>query len=30
MLAPNGEATATCKGNELTLKTERLTLNLQK
>ena len=30
VLAPNGEATATCKGDELTLKTERLTLDLQK
>ena len=29
VLAPNGEATATCKGDGLTLKTERLTLDLQ-
>jgi len=30
VLAPNGEATATCNGDKLTLKTERLTLNLEK
>ncbi len=30
VLAPNGEATATCDGDKLTLKTERLTLSLQK
>ena len=30
VLVPSGEATATCKGDGLTLKTERLTLDLQK
>ena len=30
VLAPNGEATATCQGDKLTLKTQRLTLNLEK
>ena len=30
VLAPSGEATATCDGDKLTLKTERLTLNLEK
>ena len=29
VLVPNGEATATCKDDGLTLKTERLTLDLQ-
>ena len=30
VLAPSGEATATCDGDELTLKTDRLTLDLEK
>lgn len=30
VLAPTGEATATCDGDKLTLKTERLTLDLKK
>jgi hypothetical protein len=30
VLAPNGEASAMCNGDKLTLKTERLTLNLEK